>query len=310
MPSAVFFCVFQARTASSGAAHDSLAPLFARAATCARLSVVPLSRSAPASSLGVPVLLRRRRGALAEEKSRRTGAERLVYCSKGGGGIRPSEFPSVRDVTQSIEQFPTHAINWSDQARAIGGSHRALPATMQSVLVHTFLVCKEEVERCLGGRLGSVSNFLDEPVELSELSGGDPTNLDPHYVLYECLCRTYRTIVPTDQVRMDELAGIVQQRCAEGGRTDAGLARDIIFGEEAWPYFDNLMKNYILVFVEVRREESENLPRVLGVRSFERFHPWSKRRVYLGCGVFDLQMVADTPTIPRSRRVVDDFLSR
>ena len=104
------------------------------------------------------------------------------------------------------------------------------------------------MKRSFDAKLQSLSDFLgnDEPIVLS---GGDSMNLDTQYVLYECLCRNFRTIVPTEPDRMETLADMVQQR--SGGAGDGDLAGDVISGD-AWPSFENLMKKYIMVFVEVR----------------------------------------------------------
>lgn len=191
------------------------------------------------------------RGDLAAEQSRRAKLEAIILRGQGGGGIRPGAFPSVRDVNRNVENLAGDALTWTEKAAAIGGSSPALPATIQSVLENTFAVCSEEVKRCLDGRLKSLSEFLGhgEPVALSDLSGGDSMNLDTQYVLYECLCRNFETIVPTGPESTDKLAGEIERRC--GGTVDRGLASDII-SDDAWPSFENLMKNYIAVFVEVR----------------------------------------------------------
>lgn len=195
-----------------------------------------------------------RRSDLAAERSRRVQAEALIHRAKGGG-IRPGDFPSVRDVDRHVEQLADDAITWTEKACAIGGSHSALPATIESVLESMFMVCREEVKRCLDERLESLSAFLgnDEPILLS---GGDAMNLDTQYVLYECLCKNFQTIVSVEPDHMDDLANDVQRRC-EKMPADASLVEDIIFGD-ARPSFDVLMKNYILVFVEVSacREKS------------------------------------------------------
>ena len=193
----------------------------------------------------------RRREELTSERNRRQKAESIIQHDKGGG-IRPGDFPSVRDVDLDLENLAGHAITWAEQACAVDGGapHPALPATVRSVLENTFLVCRQEVKRCFDERLQSLSGFLgnDEPVELS---GGDSMNLDTQYVLYECLRRNYRTIVPTEPDRVRELASAVQESCEEGSGEDDNLAGDIIFGDEAWPSFDNLVKKFIMVFVEV-----------------------------------------------------------
>lgn len=192
----------------------------------------------------------RRREDFAAEQNRRKKAEAIIQRANPGG-IRPGDFPSVRDVDRDVENLAGHAIKWSEKACAIGGSHPALPATVKSVLQNTFLVCREEVKRCFDVKLQSLSEFLgnDEPIVLS---GGDSMNLDTQYVLYECLCRNFRTIVSMEPDRMEELAETVQQR--SGGAVDGKLAGDITSGE-AWPSFDNLMKKYIMVFVAVSQSE-------------------------------------------------------
>lgn len=203
-------------------------------------------RSFASNALGS---LLHRRSALTAEKSRRERAEALVRLNKPGG-IRPGDFPSVRDVDRDVEKLADDALAWTEKASAIGGSHPALPATTKSVLENTFLVCREEVRRCLDRRLKSLSEFLgdDEPIVLS---GGDAMNLDTRYVLYECLCRNFRTIVPLEPDRVAHLARAVQQRCGGGGGVDGSLASDVIFGNDAWPSYDGLVKSYIMVFVEV-----------------------------------------------------------
>eukprot|EP00903_Cladosiphon_okamuranus_P015920 g14705.t1 len=190
--------------------------------------------------------LGRLQGDLETEQNRRIKAEALIQRAKGGG-IRPGDFPSVRDVDRDVEKLAEHAIKWTEKACAIGGSHPAVPATVKGILGSTFLVCREEVKRCLDRRLQSLSEFLgnDEPIVLSE---GDAMNLDTQYVLYECLCRNFRTIVPVEPNHMNQLAGGIQQRC--GAAADGNLASKLIFGD-AWPSFDNLMKKYIMVFVEM-----------------------------------------------------------
>lgn len=179
-------------------------------------------------------------------------ADGIIQRNKGGGA-RPDDFPSVRDVDLHVENLAGHGINWAQKACVSRGTHSALPATIKSVLENAFLVCREEVKRCFDERLQSLSGFLgnDEPVVLS---GGDSMNLDTQYVLYECLRRNFQTIVSTEPDHVKELAGVVQQRCEEVA--DGSLAEDVIFGDDAWPLFDNLMKKYVMVFVEVRSSES------------------------------------------------------
>lgn len=178
------------------------------------------------------------------ERNRRARAEALVNRAKGGG-IRPGDFPSVRDVFQNVDQLADDALTWTEKACAIAGSNRALPTTLQSILESTFLVCREEVKRCLDRRLQSLSNFLgnNEPVLLS---GGDAMNLDTQYVLYECLCKNYETIVPVEPDDMSRLAGTIVGR-SQGPQQ---LAESIVFGD-GWHAFQDLMENYMKVFVEV-----------------------------------------------------------
>ncbi|CAM9721272.1 unnamed protein product [Pylaiella littoralis] len=183
---------------------------------------------------------------LAAEKDRRVRAEALINRTRGGG-IRVGDFPSVRDVDRHVEDLANYAITWAEKACAIGGSHSALPETIESVLENTFKVCRDEVKQCLDEKLENLSAFLgsNEPVVLS---GGDSMNLDTQYVLYECLCKNYRTIVSTEPNHMEELANEVSQLCE--APADESLVGGIIFGD-AWPLFDELMQNYILVFVEM-----------------------------------------------------------
>ncbi|CAN0072068.1 unnamed protein product [Scytosiphon promiscuus] len=181
------------------------------------------------------------------EHDRRVKAEALIHRSKGGG-IRPGEFPSVRDVDRHVEQLADDALEWTERACSVGESHPALPATIQSVLENTFIVCREEVERCLDERLRNLSAFVgnEEPVLLS---GGESMNLDTQYVLYECLRRNFTSIVPAEPEHMEELASAVQRRC--GSRADRTLTNKVIFDERARPSYDALAKHYILVFVEM-----------------------------------------------------------
>ncbi|CAN0325069.1 unnamed protein product [Ectocarpus sp. 12 AP-2014] len=183
---------------------------------------------------------------LETEHTRRVKAETLIHKSSGSG-LRPGAFPGVRDVYQHVGHLADDALAWTEKAFAVGGSRQAWYRTTRSVLYNTFLVCREEVQRCLDERLQNLSAFLgnDEPILLS---AGDEKSLDTQYVLYECLCRKYRTIVSTEPDRMDELAGLILQRCGEPA--DRGLANEITSGA-TWPSFEALMKNYLLVFVEM-----------------------------------------------------------
>ncbi|CAN0442403.1 unnamed protein product, partial [Ectocarpus sp. 12 AP-2014] len=192
------------------------------------------------------VELGRLRRDLETEHTRRVRAETLVHRAKGGG-LRSGDFPSVRDVYQHVYQLADDALAWTEKACTVGGSHPALNGTILNVLYNTFLVCREEVQRCLDERLQNLSAFLgnDEPILLS---AGDEMNLDTQYVLYECLCKDYQRIVPADPDRMNALAGVVLQRCGEPA--DRSLASKIISGS-TWPSFEALMKNYLLVFVEM-----------------------------------------------------------
>lgn len=186
---------------------------------------------------------------LATEHSKRVRAEALVLRDKEGG-LRPgSDFPSVGDVVRDVKhRLVEDALAWTEKACAISGSHTALPATIRTVLEHTFNVCREEVKRCLDERIQGLSAFLgkDEPVSLLSLSGGDSMNLDAKYVLYECLCRNYQTIVSVEPDNMKKLATTITRRC-EGPEN---LAKAIIFGG-AWPSFDALMQHYIMLFLKV-----------------------------------------------------------
>eukprot|EP00752_Nemacystus_decipiens_P012746 g11287.t1 len=203
-------------------------------------------------------VLRRREDLQAEHK-RRTRAEAIILRARGGG-IRMGDFPSVRDVNGHVERLADHARTWTEKACAVGGSRPALPATTKSILESTFLVCREEVERCLDRRVRGLREFLgnDEPIELIQLSGGNAMNLDTQYVLYECLCRNFQTIVSLEPNRMNELADMVHQRCAGEGASDEDLASRITSGD-AWPSFDNLMKSYIRVMVEPLENLYDNL---------------------------------------------------
>ncbi|CAM9617095.1 unnamed protein product [Ectocarpus fasciculatus] len=170
----------------------------------------------------------------------------MIYPSNDGG-LRPGDFPSVGDVYQHVGHLADDALAWTEKAFAVGGSHPAWHGTTRSVLENTFLVCREEVKRSFDERLQNLSAFLgnDQPVLLS---AGDEKNLDTQYVLYECLCRKYRTIVSTEPDRMDDLAGVILQRCGEPA--DRGLANEITSGA-TWSPFEALMKSYLLVFVEM-----------------------------------------------------------
>eukprot|EP00752_Nemacystus_decipiens_P007642 g6831.t1 len=198
--------------------------------------------------------IRRLQEELKNERSRRMMADGIIQRVKPGG-LRPGDFPSVRDVDNDLENLAGHAIKWAEKACGAGGTahHSALPATVRSVLENTFLVCRQEVKRCFDERLRSLSGFLgnDEPVQLS--GRDDSMKLDTQYVLYECLRRNFRTIVPTEPESVKELAATVQQRTSEGGGDANGdLAGDIIFGsDDVWVPFDNLVKEFIKVFVEM-----------------------------------------------------------
>ncbi len=182
------------------------------------------------------------------EENRRKWAEALFLRTKAGG-IRPdSDFPSVRDVVQDVQGLLIQdALAWTEKACALHGSHPALPATIRDVLVHTFTVCREEVERCLDIRLQGLSGFMgnQEAISLSSSSGECPMNLDAKYVLYECLRKDYRKIVPTKPDNMRNLAASIVGRCE---RPD-NIAKAIVSGD-AWPSFEALMQHYTTLFVE------------------------------------------------------------
>ncbi|CAM9695312.1 unnamed protein product [Ectocarpus sp. 12 AP-2014] len=233
------------------------------------------------------VELGRLRRNLETEHTRRVKAETLVHRAKGGG-LRSGDFPSVRDVYQHVYQLADDALAWTEKACAVGRSHPALNGTILSVLYNTFLVCREEVQRCLDERLQNLSAFLgnDEPILLS---AGDEMNLDTQYVLYECLCKDYQRIVPADPNRMNALAGVVLQRCEEPA--DRSLANEIISGA-TWPSFEALMKNYLLVFVEMalqkpRVEFEDNLGDAMTFDSVVHrdWAPYSKAPVGQSCSI-------------------------
>lgn len=74
-------------------------------------------------------------------------------------------------------------------------------------------------------------------------------NLDTQYVLYECLTRHYKTLVPTDQEHINGLANAILQRAgANSGRQQ--LANKITSGDLGLS-FEAVMKHYLMVFVEV-----------------------------------------------------------
>ncbi|CAM9486356.1 unnamed protein product [Scytosiphon promiscuus] len=208
-----------------------------------RRKALPTSSPRP-SDPSVLAALGQARKDLATERNRRARAEALVNRAKGGG-IRPGDFPSVRDVQQGVDQLADDALTWTEKACSIGGSDVALPLTLQSILESTFVVCRGEVELCLERRLQSLSEFLgnQEPVLLS---GGDSMNLDTQYVLYECLCRNYESIVPMGPDDMSRLARAIVESC----RGPRDLAESIISGD-AWFSFEDLMENYMMVFVEM-----------------------------------------------------------
>ncbi|CAM9425323.1 unnamed protein product, partial [Ectocarpus sp. 6 AP-2014] len=233
------------------------------------------------------VELGRLRRDLDTERTRRVKAETLVHRAKGGG-LRSGDFPSVRDVYQHVYQLADDALAWTEKACAVGGSHPALNGTVLSVLYNTFLVCREEVQRCLDERLQNLSAFLgnDEPILLS---AGDEMNLDTQYVLYECLCKDYQRIVPADPDRMDALAGVVLERC--GQPADRSLANEIVSGA-TWPSFEALMKNYLLVFVEMalqkpRVEFEDNLGDAMTFDSIVHrdWAPYSKAPAGQSCSI-------------------------
>ncbi|CBJ31182.1 expressed unknown protein [Ectocarpus siliculosus] len=215
-------------------------------ACCLRRRKPPPTPPAGGHGATEDVEVGRLRRDLDTEHTRRVNAETLIHRSSGGG-LRPGVFPSVGDVYQHVGHLADDALAWTEKAFAVGGSRQTWYGTTRSVLYNTFLVCREEVQRCLDERLQILSAFLGnaEPILLS---AGDEKSLDPQYVLYECLCRKYRTIVSTEPDRMDELARLILQRCGEPA--DRGLANEITSGA-TWPSFEALMKNYLLVFVEM-----------------------------------------------------------
>ncbi|CAN0138265.1 unnamed protein product, partial [Ectocarpus sp. 13 AM-2016] len=215
-------------------------------ACCLRRRKRPPTPPAGGHAATEDVEVARLRRDLETEHTRRVKAETLIHKSSGSG-LRPGAFPGVRDVYQHVGHLADDALAWTEKAFVVGGSRQAWYRTTRSVLYNTFLVCREEVQRCLDERLQNLSAFLgnDEPILLS---AGDEKSLDTQYVLYECLCRNYRTIVSTEPDRMDELAELILQRCGEPA--DRGLANEITSGA-TWPSFEALMKNYLLVFVEV-----------------------------------------------------------
>lgn len=189
----------------------------------------------------------RNRKELEEERRRRVKAETIISRTKPGG-LRTDGFPNVRDVVRHVEQLTDVVLRWTSKATAVVGSHQVLPSTMRHILVQTFVVCREEVTRCLDKRLQSLSAFLgnDEPVTLA---GDESMNLDTQYVLYETLCTNHQTIVSVEQEVLNELSNVIVQRC--GGLANSQLT-NMIFGD-ARSYFEALLKSYIMVFVEVRR---------------------------------------------------------
>lgn len=157
-----------------------------------------------------------------------------------------SDFPNVRDVVQHVDQLTTAVLKWTGKACAIAGSNEELPATMQDILMQIFVICKEEVHRCLDARLDSLATFLGdgEPVTLS---GDDSMNLDTQYVVYQCLSTNYKEIVPVDEDHIRELADNIVHRCEQGAAQS--LARRMVSGDSS---FQVLMESYILLFIEVR----------------------------------------------------------
>lgn len=189
----------------------------------------------------------RNREELEAERSRRIKAEAIISRAKPGG-LRTDGFPNVRDVVGHMEHLTDLVLTWTSKAIAIADTHKDLPTTMKNILTTTFVVCRGEVNRCLENKLQSLWAFLgnDEPVTLA---GDESMNLDTQYVLYESLCKNFQTIVSVEPEVLDELANAIVKRCGE--LADAQLANSLIFGD-ARSAFDTLMKNYIMVFVEVR----------------------------------------------------------
>lgn len=188
------------------------------------------------------------RSSLETERNRRVKAEAIISrATPRGRGA--AEFPDARTVARQIESLMSQGLRWTSDASKITSSHAALPSTLRSILVNTFLVCREEVKRCLDERLASLSAFLgsDEPVNLM---GGDSMNLDTQYVLYERLCKNFQTIVSLKPARMAELVDLILSGC--GGAADNKLAKSVVLGS-ARHQFEALIKSYMVVFVEVRR---------------------------------------------------------
>ena len=148
-----------------------------------------------------------------------------------------------------MEHLTDLVLRWTAKARASGESHEDFPRTIQRILIEAFTVCKQEVERCLEERLRGLSTFLgeEEPVTLL---GDVSMNLDTQYVLYECLCRNFRSIVPVRQENIDALANSILQRCVE--HSDQSLAKTLILGDPRFS-FEVLLKDYVILFIEVQR---------------------------------------------------------
>lgn len=179
------------------------------------------------------------------ERQRRDYAKAL-FNRATPGGLRMSDFPNVRDVVQHLDQLTTAVLKWTGKACTIAGSHEELPAIMQDILMQVFVVCKEEVRRCLDAPLDSLSTFLGdgEPVTLS---GDDSMNLDTQYVLYQCLSSNYKELIRVDEEYTRKVADIIVQHCGQGAAQN--LARSMLLGDSS---FQVLMESYLLLFVEVR----------------------------------------------------------
>lgn len=188
------------------------------------------------------------------EHERRMYAEAIVSRSEKRDMVM-NDFPKPKDVTKHVGQATDLVLRWTEKAVKSAGGHSALPTTIQRILVETFRVCQEEVQRCMKERLSHYKKFVgnDEPVTLT--SAGD-MRLDTAYVMYEVLTHNYDKIVPSDERYISDLAYRVLERATDDA---AGKKRaEILVSGDVQSPFDAVIGKYLITFVEVSQGMSRH----------------------------------------------------
>lgn len=203
-----------------------------------------------ARSLG-PESVNKLRQLLEAERSRRMVAEAAIGRSLVGSNL--NQCPTTQTVEAHALEAAAAAARWAHNVTVSAHpSEPELPPLLVSILAHTFMACRGEMDARLASRVEGMRAFVGgcENVELGAPEGAMAR--DTQELLYAELWRRFDSIVTLERGDLIALAARILSRSLTT-ETQRELGRRLV--NRTWSSFEPLILSYLALFAKVSHKD-------------------------------------------------------